>query len=186
MNFHNKHNKAFLYVFFFFFFPFPAAMRKESHSGLLKPPTSSPAPLVQSSLIKAYAFLCYRRVHLQTTIRQASALPLCRRAINPANVICGCDPLEKLSRSVSTASGVLPVANPTTPSTDESRPIGMGIVWMAADIMLTKVSVPLPCISNQTAALRVTLHLVFHLLQCPRALRRLPALQLFSLNLLET
>lgn len=115
LNFHNKHNKAFfvcVLLFFFFLFLLCVKKKKKTHSGLLEPPTSSPAPLVQSSLIKACAFPCYRQVHLQTTIRQTSALPLCRRAINPANVICGCNPLEKLNWSVSTASGVLPAFAP--------------------------------------------------------------------------
>lgn len=35
-------------------------------------------------------------------------------------------------------------------STDEWCPIGIGIVYMAANIMLTKALAPLSCISNKT------------------------------------
>lgn len=105
--------------------------KKKTHHGLRHTPTSSPALLVQSSLIKAYACPRYRQVHLQTTIRQASVLPLCRLAINPANVICGCNPLEKLNWSVSTASGVLPVAKPvvTPPPMDRAPQASVSYGW---------------------------------------------------------
>lgn len=81
---HNKHP-------WFFFFSSPPAVCKTSwyggggggggEGGTLaaktwrerETPTSTPDPLVQSSLIKAGAFFCYRQVHLQTTIHQTCA-----------------------------------------------------------------------------------------------------------------